>query len=90
MNYATWKLNFADSFYGTGPEDKIAQLGFSAEGGWVFGEVQTDGIILGYVTEPQDESQLVEWNFSNVKRYIFISISIFLYQCSIRWCQYWR
>jgi hypothetical protein len=66
MNYATWKLNFTDPKYGTGPEDKIAELGFSAEGAWVFGEVENDGTILGYVTEPQDESELSAWSFTNI------------------------
>ena len=66
MNYATWKLNFTDPNYGTGPEDKIAELGFGAEGGWVSGQVENGGTILGYVTEAQDESQLTAWNFANI------------------------
>jgi hypothetical protein len=66
MNYATWKLNFTDPNYGTGPEDKIAELGFGAEGGWVAGQVENGGTILGYVTEAQDESQLTAWNFANI------------------------
>jgi hypothetical protein len=66
MNYATWKLNFTDPKYGTGPEDKIAELGFGAEGAWVAGEVENGGTILGYVTEPQDESELAAWDFTNI------------------------
>jgi hypothetical protein len=66
MNYATWKLNFTDPNYGTGPEDKVAELGFSAEGGWLDGQITTGGTILGYVTEPQDESQLTDWEFTNI------------------------
>jgi hypothetical protein len=66
MNYATWKLNFTNPEYGTGPEEKIAELGFTAEGGWVAGQVENDGTILGYVTEPQDESQLSAWQFTNI------------------------
>jgi len=66
MNYATWKLDFTNPEYGTGPEEKIAELGFSAEGGWVAGQVETGGTILGYVTEPQDESQLTAWSFTNI------------------------
>ena len=66
MNYATWKLNFADPKYGTGPEDKIAELGFGAEGGWVAGEVENGGTILGYVTEPVDESELTAWEVTNI------------------------
>jgi len=66
MNYATWKLNFADPNYGTGPEDKIAELGFGVEGGWVAGQVENGGTILGYVTEPVDESELTAWEFTNI------------------------
>ena len=66
MNYATWKLNFTDPNYGTGPEDKIAELGFGAEGAWVAGEVENEGTILGYVTEEQDETELTAWDFTNM------------------------
>jgi hypothetical protein len=66
LNYAIWKLNFTDPNYGTGPEDKIAELGFGAEGAWVAGQAENGGTILGYVTEPQDESQLTAWEFANI------------------------
>jgi hypothetical protein len=66
VNYATWKLNFADPKYGTGPEDKIAELGFGAEGAWANGSVELGSTILGYVTEAQDESELTTWNFANI------------------------
>ena len=66
MNYATWKLNFDNPNYGTGPEDKIAELGFGAEGAWVAGVVENGGTILGYVTEPVDESQLTAWEVTNI------------------------
>jgi hypothetical protein len=66
MNYATWKLNFANPEYGTGPEDKIAELGFGAEGAWVAGQAENSGTILGYVTEEQDESELTIWSFTNI------------------------
>jgi hypothetical protein len=66
VNYATWKLNFTDPNYGTGPEAKIADLGFGAEAAWVAGQVENDGIILGYVTEPQDETELSAWSFVNI------------------------
>ena len=66
MNYATWKLNFTDPNYGTGPEDKIAELGFGAEGAWVAGQVENGGTILGYVTEPVDESELTAWEVTNI------------------------
>ena len=68
MNYATWKLNFTDPQYGTGPEDKIGELGFAAEAAWASGQVEYDGTILGYVTEPQDESQLTAWEFANISQ----------------------
>jgi uncharacterized protein YebE (UPF0316 family) len=68
MNYATWKLNFTDPNYGTGPEDKIAELGFGAEGAWVAGEPENGGTILGYVTEAQDESKLTTWDFTNISQ----------------------
>jgi hypothetical protein len=68
MNYATWKLNFTDPKYGTGPEDKIAELGFHAEGAWVAGQVENGGTILGYLTEPQDESKLTAWDFTNISQ----------------------
>lgn len=66
MNYATWKLDFTNPDYGTGPEEKIAELGFSAEGGWANGDITNGGTILGYVTEPQDEAELTAWEFTNI------------------------
>jgi len=66
MNYATWKLNFTDPKYGTGPEETIADLGFDAEGAWVAGEPQDGGAILGYVTKPLNESELATWQLKNV------------------------
>lgn len=66
MNYATWKLNFTDPLYGTGPEDKIADLGFGAESAWVSGKAENGGTILGYLTEAQDETELTPWDFKNI------------------------
>jgi hypothetical protein len=66
MNYATWKLNFTDPNYGTGPEDRIAELGFAAEGAWVAGQVENSGTILGYLTEPVNESELTAWEVTNI------------------------
>jgi len=66
VNYATWKLNFANPNYGTGPEDAIADLGFGAEAAWVTGQVEDGGTILGYVTEEVDPSELTEWEFTNL------------------------
>ena len=66
MNYATWKLNFIDPNYGTGPEDTITDLGFGAEAAWVAGEAENNGTIIGYVTEPVDESELTTWEVKNI------------------------
>jgi hypothetical protein len=66
MNYATWKLNFTDPNYGTGPEDKIAELGFEAEAAWVDGEVENGATILGYISEPQEDSELMTWEFTTI------------------------
>jgi hypothetical protein len=66
MNYATWKLNFTDPKYGTGPEDRIAELGFAAEGSWTDGQPENGALILGYVTEAQDEAELGLWQFTNI------------------------
>jgi hypothetical protein len=68
MNYATWKLNFADPNYGTGPEDTIAELGLAAEGAWVSGQAENGGTILGYVTEPVDETELTTWQVTNISQ----------------------
>jgi hypothetical protein len=68
MNYATWKLNFTDPNYGTGPEGAIADLGFGSEAAWVSGEVENGGTILGYVTEALDESQLTAWDVTNISQ----------------------
>jgi hypothetical protein len=66
MNYATWILNFIDPNHGTGPEDTIAELGFGAEGAWVAGEAEKGGTILGYVTQPLDETKLTTWQVKNI------------------------
>jgi hypothetical protein len=66
LNYAIWKLNFTNPEYGTGPEDKISELGYHAEGGWADGEVENGATIMGYLTEPQDETKLTAWEFKNI------------------------
>ena len=68
MNYATWKLNFANPEYGTGPEDTIANLGFGAEGSWVAGVIENGGTILGYLTEPVEETKLTTWQVTNISQ----------------------
>ena len=63
MKYATWKLVFNDSDYGTGPEDTAAKAGFKVFGGVLKGS-PTEGTILGYFEgEP---SGLEEWDFQEV------------------------
>jgi hypothetical protein len=66
MKYATWKLNFSNLEYGTGPEYAIAKQGVQAEGGWVNGEVENGATILGYLTDAVDESKLTSWQVENL------------------------
>jgi len=66
MNYATWKLNFTEPNYGTGPEDKIAELGSHAESAWVMGEVENGGTILGYVSDVVEEEDLSTWELTYI------------------------
>jgi hypothetical protein len=66
MNYATWKLNFKTKKYGTGPETKIAGLGFAAEGAWSDGPVESGATILGYVNGEIEEPELELWDFAYV------------------------
>jgi hypothetical protein len=41
-----------DPEYGTGPEDKIAELGFGAEGAWVAGQAENGGLFLAMSPRP--------------------------------------
>jgi len=68
LNYATWKLNFDNPKYGTGPENKIGELGYYAESSWADGQVENGATILGYLTEPQDETKLTAWQFKNISQ----------------------
>ena len=64
MKYATWKLNFADPNYGTGPEDAILEQGGTAEGAFSNGDVTKGAKILGYFTgEPVS---LEAWDFTEL------------------------
>lgn len=63
MKYATWKLNFSNPSYGTGPEEAIASKGFSAEGVWADGKIEDGGVILGYVEGEPSVADLVSWEF---------------------------
>jgi hypothetical protein len=66
MNYATWKINFTDPNYGTGPEDRITAQGFHAEGSWVNGQAENGGTILGYVTGEPVASALTTWEYTSI------------------------
>jgi hypothetical protein len=68
MNYATWKLNFTNPEYGTGPEEKILELGGTAQGAWVDGIAEDQGTIIGYLDSPQDEVELQAWQFQNISQ----------------------
>jgi hypothetical protein len=66
LNYATWKLNFTNPEYGTGPEDKIAKSGIEAKASWVLGQPEDGGTILGYLSEPIEESKFKAWSVTNI------------------------
>lgn len=66
MNYATWKLNFSNPNYGTGPEDSIAEQGVHAEGAWANGEIENGATVVGYLTASVDESKLTAWEVVNI------------------------
>ena len=66
MNYATWKLNFDEPEYGTGPEAAIEALGVAVEASWSDGEPQNGGVILGYLDQPVDELLLAPWELTNI------------------------
>lgn len=66
MNYATWKLNFANPDYGTGPENTIAELGGSAEGGFSLGSIELGAQIVGYVDAVLDTTGLSTWEFAYI------------------------
>lgn len=58
MRYLTWRLNWDDPNYGTGPEAEIAALGGRAEAS---GFVDAGADILGYLVEPCDLDGLEPW-----------------------------
>jgi hypothetical protein len=66
MNYATWKLNFTDPNYGTGPEDEVQKSGISIESAWADGTIEEGATILGYLTSPANEASLTKWHFLNL------------------------
>jgi len=64
MKYATWKLNFTDPNYGTGPEPSIVEQGGTAEGGIPDGDITKGAKILGYFTG--DPIGLEAWDFTEL------------------------
>ena len=64
MNYASWKLNFTDPNYGTGPETLISEKGGNAEGSWANGQVESGATILGYVSGDFDTTGLEPWSYT--------------------------
>jgi hypothetical protein len=66
MNYATWKLNFSDPEYGTGPEYKVIEMGFVVEPVLIDGSAEDGGTIIGYASAKLDEIELEAWQFQNI------------------------
>jgi len=64
MKYATWKLNFADPEYGTGPESEINLQGGTAEAAYANGNVTEGAEILGYYTGTP--TGLTSWSFKKL------------------------
>lgn len=76
MRYATWKLKFDETGYGIGPEQAITELGGSATGSFSIGDIQSDGLIVGYVDADLDASSLSEWEFSFVTQEAALSLAL--------------
>ena len=76
MKYATWKLNFTNHEYGTGPEPEIVANGGTAEGAWVYGDITDGGTILGYFTG--DAPDLSNWQFAEVTQEDALAIAVAL------------
>ena len=64
MKYATWKLNFTNPEYGTGPENSITLQGGKAEGAYANGEITEGAEILGYYTGTP--TALSAWSFKKL------------------------
>jgi len=64
MKYATWKLNFTNPEYGTGPEYSITLQGGTAEGSYANGDVTQGAEILGYYTGTP--TALSAWSFKKL------------------------
>jgi hypothetical protein len=66
MKYATWKLNFIDPNYGTGPEEIIVAQRILVSGAWEIGSITEDGKILGYLSAEPDLEELSDWHFEMI------------------------
>ena len=64
MKYATWKLNFTDPNYGTGPEESIVQQGGTVEASFAEGEVANGARVLGYFSG--NPTGLESWDFTEI------------------------
>lgn len=65
MRYATWRLDWADPQYGTGPESLIVERGGTARGIVANPDVVT-GTILGVVSGDFDTTGLDLWGFTEI------------------------
>jgi hypothetical protein len=62
MRYLTWRLNWDDPKYGTGPEGEIAKQGGHAEASMWANPDSSHGTILGYLTQGDiDLAILASW-----------------------------
>jgi len=68
VKYATWKLNFLDPEYGTGPEEIIVSQGIEVSGAWAIGSITEDGKILGYLSAEPDLEELTDWDFQIISQ----------------------
>jgi len=64
MKYATWKLNFDDPKYGTGPEPILVKNKGTCEASYAEGDITKGARILGYFTgEPKN---VEPWEFTEL------------------------
>ena len=66
MRYVTWKLNWPDPKYGTGPEQAAFDAGGRLNASmWVNPDVE-HGTILGYLTGDLDLAALATWDVAEL------------------------
>lgn len=66
MNFVTWKLDFSDANYGTGPEEKAALHGVVLSGLISDGEIHTGGRILGSIDGELDLQEFAQWSLQHL------------------------